>query len=280
MTTHYGRDAKNILTSNCEGYDYIDEGEQRRFNHLDCDAGEDTKTRLYVKKVDEAYLFHCHNCGDSGYYRPRDRLTTIRDKDAAANLNIHTTIPNRHELTKHEDYDNFRVEGQLWLGQYGFTAEMCHAYGIVECDNGLVLPIYTTKDSLHSAVRVVGYQIRNYTRKPKYLTYTTYNYSYLPTLASTGKLVVFTEDLLSSYKLHKAGQASICLLGTKLDYTLLSHIKDRYERQLLWLDDDAAGHSATVKLCKELSPMLPNLTAMFNKQPKELDIDTLMTMEL
>jgi DNA primase len=57
-------------------------------------------------------------------------------------------------------------------------------------------------------------------------------------------------------------------------------VTEKYKRAILWLDDDAAGHDAALKLLRELSPVVPGLTAIFNKQPKEIDIETLQTMEL
>ncbi len=279
MTTHYGRDAKNILTSNCEGYDYIDEGEQRRFNHLDCDAGEDTKTRLYVKKVDEAYLFHCHNCGDSGYYRPKENYSPIAAKSEHRPVHILRSFPTYESLTDVTEYDKFRIEGQLWLGRYGFDEELTDAFGIVETHGGLVLPIYGQN---LVGKNIVGCQIRKYSGTPKYTTYSTQEYSYLRfgTIADPDKPLVITEDLLSSYKLHAAGYHTLCLLGTKMDRKILEWMAGQHKRQILWLDDDMAGHAATLKLMKEFSPLLPQLTAIFNHQPKEIDMETLKTMEI
>jgi DNA primase len=48
----------------------------------------------------------------------------------------------------------------------------------------------------------------------------------------------------------------------------------------LWLDDDTAGQVAAKKLFTELSPIAPNMTAIFNHQPKELPLDVLVDMEL
>jgi hypothetical protein len=40
--------------------------------------GVDTRKRFGVKHVDDAYLWHCFNCGDSGYYRTRETVSRIK----------------------------------------------------------------------------------------------------------------------------------------------------------------------------------------------------------
>lgn len=279
MTTHYGRDAYNVLTNNCEAYMHIEEGEQVKFNHLDCSAGEDTKTRLYVKNVDGAFLFHCHNCGESGYYRPKENYSPIAAKAEHRPVLVPRSSPTYESLTEVTEYDKFRIEGQLWLGQYGFDEELTDAFGIVETRGGLVLPIYG-QDLIGK--NIVGCQIRKYNGTPKYTTYSTQEYSYLRfgTIADPDKPLVITEDLLSSYKLHAAGYHTLCLLGTKMDRKILEWVARQHNRQVLWLDDDTPGHRAALKLLREFSPMLPDLTAIFNHQPKEIDMETLKTMEI
>lgn len=274
MATHYGRQALEILTSNCDGWEDIDDGDQLKFNHSTCHAGEDTKERLYVKKMDGAFLFHCHNCGDSGFYRPRETYTRIKESTEVRNERMSRMDMIRQATT--EDFDDFKIEGQLWLTQYGFDDEMCRAYGIAECDTGLMLPVYGI--NLSGGVATTGCQVRNYGGKgPKYVTYTDCHYSYLQ---EDKDCIVLTEDLLSSYKLHWAGWPTLCLLGTKLALGAQRIVTEKYKRAILWLDDDAAGHDAALKLLRELSPVVPGLTAIFNKQPKEIDIETLQTMEL
>lgn len=277
MTTYYGRDAQLILIGNCEEYEHIAEGEQRKFNHQDCDAGADTKFRLYVKMIDGAYLFHCHNCGNSGYYRPKENFSAINDLPENRTILVSRRSPSYESLTDETEYDKFRIEGQLWLGQHGFDEELTDAYGIVETRGGLVLPVYADNDMKH---KIVGCQIRKYSGTPKYTTYSTQEYSYLAVACNVGnKPLVITEDLLSSYKLHSVGHPTLCLLGTKMHHKILDWLSKQHKRQVLWLDDDLAGHRASIKLLKEFSPLLPELTAIFyHKQPKEIDIETLKTM--
>jgi hypothetical protein len=271
MTTHYGRDALAILTSNVPSFEEMSEGDQGKFNHADCPNGVDNRQRLYVKNVDGAYLGHCHNCGDSLYYRPKETVSRI--KAVTSTAIVRGRLPTHAELTKEARYDKFRVEGQLWLGQYGFNESKCDGYHITESEDGIVLPIFNSVGG-----GIAGCQVRRYNKSPKYLTYSKQRYSYLNATHSTKPLVV-VEDLLSSYKLHIAGFPTLCLLGTKLDDDARA-ILTKHFRQVLWLDDDVAGHTAARKMFVDLSPLCPRLTAIFNHQPKELDMDVLKEMEL
>ncbi len=277
MTTLYGREALELLTSSTPDFERILDGKQEKYNHVDCPAGDDTKQRLYVKHVDGAILFHCHHCDTSGYYRPRERYSSIADAENRIPHSDDARAARAYETIGEEDYNKFRIEGQLWLGQYGFDAQMCHDYGIKEFDNGLVLPVYF-RDIIGST-RVDGYQIRRYNGVPKYSTYTQRTYSYLYAGPSMRPLVI-TEDLLSSYKMHAAGFSTLCLLGTSMPPEVCSWVARDYPRQVLWLDDDKGGHHGALKIIKEFSVLMPELTAIFHKQPKEIDLDDLMRMEL
>ena len=273
MTTHYGRDALETLTNNVPNYETLDEGQQGKYNHTDCHNGSDNRERLYVKNVDGAYLWHCHNCGDSGYYRPKETVSRIKASTSA--VVSRTPLKTYAELTTTSNYDKFRVEGQLWLGQYGFGQELVSDFRIAEITDGIVLPVFRN-------AYITGYQVRRYNKTPKYLTYTKQRFSFIDCLTEMAtRPLIIVEDLLSSYKLRSAGYPTLCLLGTKLDSEALQILHSfRTKRVVLWLDDDVAGHSAAKKLFVELAPVLPNLTAMFNHQPKELSMDVLKDMEI
>jgi hypothetical protein len=274
MTTHYGKDALDTLTNNAPDFEELDEGMQGKYNHADCPNGADNRQRLYIKNVDGAYLWHCHNCGDSGYYRQKETVSRIKSETKTA-LGIRTKLATYDELTTESDYDKFRIEGQLWLGQYGFDKSMCRHFFIKETEDGIVLPVMNHTE-------VVGYQVRRYNKTPKYLTYSEQRHSYIDNYeeADTRPLVI-VEDLLSSYKLRYAGYPTLCLLGTKLHPSAHRIVqKFRSLRVVLWLDDDTAGQVAAKKLFTELSPVAPNMTAIFNHQPKELPLDVLVDMEL
>jgi len=273
MTTHYGRDALAILTSNVPSFEEMGEGEQGKFNHEDCPNGRDNRQRLYVKNVDGAYLGHCHNCGDSLYYRPKETVSRIKSGTSVAIGR--SPMPEYRSLTKELNYDKFRIEGQLWLGQYDFKESLTTQFHIAEVPTGIVLPVFYN-------THILGYQVRQYNKTPKYLTYSKQRFSYIDCISGkVDKPLIIVEDLLSSYKLRAAGYPTLCLLGTKLDSEALGVVHMyRTKRVVVWLDDDVAGHTSATKLIRELAPVVPLLTAMFTQQPKEIDMDVLLDMEL
>ena len=273
MTTYYAQEALAVLTNNAPDFETLDEGDQSKYNHADCPNGMDNRERLYVKNVDGAFMWHCHNCGDSGYYRPKE--TVRRIKASTSTVISRKPILEYKGLTKELDYDKFKVEGQLWLGQYGFNETLVRHCRIAETEDGIILPIF-------SNVFIQGYQVRQYNKKPKYLTYSKQRFSFLDCITDmTTKPLVVVEDLLSSYKLRYAGYPTLCLLGTKLDSEAQKVLHMfRTKRVVLWLDDDVAGHSAAKKLFVDVSPIVPNISAIFNHQPKELSLEILKDMEL
>ena len=269
--TIYGHEALSVLTNNASDYEEIGEGEQRKYNHTDCPSGEDTKSRLYVKNVDGAYMWHCHNCADSGYYRPRETASRIRENKAVWIGRSHET-PVAHVTPKTTFFEEFDERGQRWLLEYGFDAGLSSLFSIFESNTGVVLPIWDDMEN-------VGYQIRRYDMKPKYLTFTRAQFSYLN---NNTEVLVLVEDLLSSYKLSAAGYSTLCLLGTKLDPKAFSKLltRDKYKRVVIWLDDDEAGHKAGMRVFRDISPLIKDINAIFIEQPKEIPLDTLREMEL
>jgi DNA primase len=57
-------------------------------------------------------------------------------------------------------------------------------------------------------------------------------------------------------------------------------IVKNYDRVVVWLDDDAAGHAASMKIFKEISPLVKNVTSINMQQPKEIPYLSLKDMEL
>jgi hypothetical protein len=279
MTTLYGREALAELTSNAPDYEDIEEGHSAKYNHATCHMGSDTRKRFGVKHVDDAYLWHCFNCGNSGYYRSRETVSRIKLMSGITKPDDINVLSIRYKHASEKDLHKFNIMGQLWLGQYGFTPEMVEEYNIREIDDGIVLPFggYTEINR--------GYQLRRYDKKPKYITTVPRSMSKSHYIKSSdmfmGDKLVVVEDLLSAYKLHYAGYSTLCLLGTKLDTSILPNILlDNHSRVVLWLDDDAAGHVGAMKLFKELSPVFKYITSINMQQPKEIALRSLQEMEL
>lgn len=72
MVTNYGHNARQELEDNAPDYEDILDDEQNKYDHTTCG---DTRSRFYVTNKGGAYLYHCFNCNESGYYRPKDRYS-------------------------------------------------------------------------------------------------------------------------------------------------------------------------------------------------------------
>lgn len=274
MATAYGNEAWKEINSNYPEYEELNEDERLQVNHATCIAGQDTRKRFGLKRVDGAYLYHCFNCGESGYWRPRETLSRI-----LSSTKVDTGTDSKHKcgvdyFNSETNYDKFDIRGQLWLGQYGFNKYLCTEYGIRESHEGVILPVHTPEGFGKD------YQVRRYTKLPKYVTHRVLKNAQV-LHKSTSKPVVIVEDLLSSYKLHAAGFTTVCLMGTSLNKTTLTETGlDRTKRVVIWLDDDEAGHVGAAKLFRELSPLFSTVTSINMAQPKEIEMDDLLTMDL
>jgi hypothetical protein len=276
MTTLYGRHARTELNRNFQGWEELEDDASVKVNHHTCTAGTDTRNRFGIKRVDGAYLFHCFNCGQSGYYRQQETISRIKLASALVTTDKGVEDIRAVYDTSNRKYDEFDLRGQLWLGQYQFDDLMCKTYGIRECNDGIILPIHKTSDVLPQ-----GFQIRRYDKKPKYLTYRG-NAKAQYIKGNPSKPLVVVEDLLSSYKLNFAQYSTLCLMGTSLSLKTLEELHvDRSNRVVIWLDDDEAGEAGMIKIYRELSPLFSGgITSIHMQQPKEIDIDKLMEMDL
>lgn len=271
MTTVYGKAALLVLQDNCDGYDEMADDEQIAFNHTTCDMGEDTKQRLYVKKSNGAYLWHCHNCSMSGYYRD-NKLESIAYIDSKPSIHTRAAATYSAFHGAEKDFNKFPLEQQLWLLQYDFDETRCTWNNIRSSDEGVYIPI------LDSVGNLSGYQIRLFGKKQKYFTNTSLPYSHLHRDLGT---LILTEDLLSAYKLYNVGYATMALLGTSLhDGVVDAIVRCKYKEVIVWLDDDIAGHKGGKEILKYLQPIVKLVRYHSAPQAKEIPIDRLKELNL
>lgn len=238
-------------------------GQQIHVNHVGCDAGVDTKRRLYIKRTDKGLVAYCHHCSQSGFAsdgQDNSRLSTwVTKKTTAATT---TTKPRLAALS---------TEGTVWLRSNFCNAEDSNFHGIEGERHKVALTLHDPQQ------QPIGWQIRNLKAEPKYITY--YNNSSSKGDAAwfhtLGKTLVITEDYLSAYRVHKnTGFSSVALLRTTIsDRTLAQIYELEFETVCIWLDPDEAGMEGTTKAYKKLQHFLPTETklAMFgiDKEPKE-----------
>jgi DNA primase len=86
-----------------------------------------------------------------------------------------------------------------------------------------------------------------------------------------GPIVVLTEDILSAYKVSRAGVEAWPLMGTKLSTTVAAEIIRDSRPVAVWLDPDMAGRTSAAKICKTLRAYGVKVTnVVSDKDPKLL----------
>ena len=226
-------------------------GEQVHVNHESCPAGEDTKRRLYVKRVPGGVLGYCHHCSGHGFIRNlspegTDLSHWLRGKEIEI-PDVSSTL-GTPEQDKEIYGGPFSGPGFTWLSKY--TTILDPEYIVPVRDPSQVkMKIYTLEHE-----HIIGYQIRNTVHKPKYITryYTDVVRGDAAWFIADPevKKVVITEDYLSAYKIFKiCNMNTVALLKTSASETTIRQIRSFNPTKVtLWLDSDAAGEAGSDKL--------------------------------
>lgn len=264
-------DLENYVTT-----DIIKSGftKQHRFNHINCKAGEDTRQRLYIKRVSEGIIGYCHNCGESGFFRiSDDKFRVARGGNASTRATIDLVTSNEKDAAVPEDvesrFEKFNLDQIAWLYSYGLTGEDCIKY-----------KIFKRKNSLLFHIKEGFIQYRHFARSgSKYtsvLTDGVKKYLYLEGKNSVNGPLVVVEDYISGIRLHKLGFNVLVLFGTHLcmpmSYLMLIVGENKKRDFFVWLDGDVAGASAT----KPLADVIGHLANVhqihrWRTQPKDLN---------
>jgi len=234
---------------------------QIHVNHEDCPAGVDTKARLYIKRAPDGVMFYCHHCGSKGYYRLKDRLYRASEivtiEDASKEPDYGMLLDELCMLKYVRPMSEWSPAARLWWSSYGFTnadaSELCVQF----CAERLWLK---AGDKL--------YQGRSFVGSSKYLTLG--NKNQVCRLRHNLELTfTIVEDLLSMYKVYKAGGNVICLLGTSMSDFVKSYVAEQATKVVLWLDDDTAGWNATTSIYTQLYGLVRDVRTIKDRQPKE-----------
>ncbi len=246
-------------------------GDQIHINHEGCDSGEDTKKRLYLKRVENGILAFCHHCSEKGFVREKrggERLSRWFDKTKAV-------VPPRHSISL-EIEDEIPMLGKLWLHKYhcSYSADYASEYfrGVRSNPQQIALKLFDTNNNNS------GWQVRNLDGStPKYIT------QYLNTTVGSSSwfsndsdTLVITEDYLSAFRVYRdTSFSSLALLRTSIsDRTLQEIYQKEFVKIKIWLDPDEAGIVGREKALRKLSYFLPLSTkvqvVVETKEPKQL----------
>jgi hypothetical protein len=245
----------------------MDVGEQRHVDHSLCPAGTDTKRRLFIKRTRDGMLFYCHHCSCKGFLRtsrePKrisESMYVLESPTIAATSKLPSIMADSAA-----NIDDWPTDVKLWWYSYEMDQNDALRHNVRWHSAGgrLMLP----------ALNALTQGRAFYGRTPKYLTWN--QCSQVILYAATPKRKVYVvEDLLSAYKLDKAGLNVCCLTGTTMDDMIASTLVSMFDHVVLWLDTDLAGYSGAVRIRSELSPLVTT-TILSMHQPKEIPLSKL-----
>jgi hypothetical protein len=149
-------------------------------------------------------------------------------------------------------------EARLWWASYGFTWEDASHFSV---------QFYNGRLWLNAGAPL--FQGRSFVGNPKYLTLGNKNQVCYLWFSDESTTWVIVEDLLSMYKVFKAGGNVICLLGTSMSAFVKSFVAERATKVVLWLDDDTAGWNAATSIYTQLHGLVRDVRTIKDRQPKE-----------
>lgn len=242
---------------------------EERYN---CHLCGDTRERLYVKRTKKGWLYHCFNCGASGFKSSdttsldnlKERLKYVRESQESF-----TGISETNTIILPRDYTtDIPTLGSIWLSSYGITEAEVKQYRFGYSDklNRLILPLYDSKGEL------IFWQGRYLSKPdkehPKYLNMRgpKGKYAIFKSLDKC-KIVCLVEDILSAIKVARVAD-SIPLLGSYISNSLLTYLKD-YAKIVCYLDYDKRFESLTYSRRIRLLTGKPCCSIITELDPKE-----------
>jgi 5S rRNA maturation endonuclease (ribonuclease M5) len=241
-------------------------GEQTSINHTHCSAGEDTRSRLFVKNTGTAIIAYCHNCADKGFSLVRDKVeqrrvaseSSIYCRNKSLVTDCSSDALRKRGLRRYEDLTDDQKE--LFKLAIDWLPETMQKEATINIETGrLCLPMNNTEG------KVCGWQERRVLAsdpdKAKYRTYKTeeaLGWSERRKKADDLGCLVITEDIASAIHIQKSALVStIALMSTSASQELILHIAQNYKKVVIWLDPDGAGQDGAWKLKDRLKLFMP-----------------------
>lgn len=239
------------------------EGQTYHTNHLDCPAGSDRKRRFYITRKHGDFLCYCQHCGNGGVFSGSKERRYPATKEESV---VNRTATAHFEWSNGSALEHWSDTQKMWW----YSHEM-DEYDSVQLD----VRAFGPRLYVFSSTNL--YIARNFGGGPKYVRSQTNSSGYVGLLRDTGPIYI-VEDVLSCYKLYKAGWNAFALLGTKMSSDAKSDLapfQEEGREVVLWLDNDVAGKKGAHKLYKELSPMGLVSVVTDTLEPKQTPLSVL-----
>lgn len=244
-------------------------------NHTSCEAGLDTKRRLYIRRLDDGItvLAHCHHCGKSGSHREnvyRSLETIKRSYEHGGGSVTSISLPNDYEVNQRE----WPARARAWVYKYGITDEEITRAGLGYSGKHrrVILPVW--EDGV-----LLGYQCRKIfddDTGPKYSTFFNKK-NFVWQDLSGGDVLVLCEDILSAIKLRRF-YSSIALLSTHLHKNTIKYCFDK--TVLVYLDNNnPTVQLKALSIKQELELYVPSVSIITEQRdPKTLSNEELKNL--
>ena len=233
-------------------------GYQYNTNHRDCSAGEDVRKRLYIKRAPDGWMFYCHHCGNKGYLRAADKMYRGMPVAIDDSPKISHVVKMLSKGLGVADVSMWPTEARIWWYSYDLNDADALRFN-VQWDN--------TRQRLF--MKAGGTWVgRGFGKGGRYVCYK--ETTDLPYFYYSGILnkIVVVEDVVSAYKVHKAGYNVLALLGTKASDRDLELLYN-YEDVIIWLDPDHPGQIGACELYKRINGV-SDVMNVLAEQPKEV----------
>jgi len=204
--------------------------------------GCSTSKCLQVTEVKKGTLMYCHKCGYTKFTPYNDSITEGIKRKRVLKAQEEARLKVTYELPA--DFTQPKAEGLYWLGKGRWTQAMILKYniGYSQSTHRVIIPL----KSGYIARALEAWQ------KPKYIIHAK-NTEYWETEGNLSTVAI-TEDVLSAGVLHEAtGLKVFSLLGTTLKKPLFRELIKEPKKIIVWLDNDKAGISGSIKILSQLS---------------------------
>ena len=269
MKSYFSNEDKMVIKDRASS---LVPGKSIHINHEGCEAGKDTKRRLYISITSDggAVLAYCHHCGRRGFY-PMPLAWYYKSSVPAVDENLLDSM-NEPFTRAHTEFCSATKLGESYAASYAklrnspldYLAESHSStstfldqlnardwYGIRMIGSRtslttqpLKLFIPISKDDFSvSALLVRNTQLGSLKWENcfKYDTPHTKEVDppFLFDFNNNKKVVVLCEDPISAMKIDLAGFAGACLLGVNARNDELLKLSMIYDNCIVWLDNDS-----------------------------------------
>ena len=230
------------LSSYSNEIDDIEPGQTIRINHTECDAGEDTRQRLYLTRTHAdptVVVGYCHNCQQGGRWNDT-QWSSYRELKHQAFISyapeVKDTITEPPGLM--QQLSDWPVDAQAWAVSRRLDQVLLDKYSIAydPTSDRVYLPKL-------EGTELVGYQLRaiHEWQQPKYYTVSdpdAKSWTFIGDEECTDITIV--EDLVSGIHIAEASKTGVVVLhGVKIDPVLMYLIARNWKSAVIWLDNDS-----------------------------------------